>query len=152
MAEKTKKPTTGDFQPIQEIEFSFRSNRDNFANFFSQFEDVSEPGPSPDEEYNNIITSEYDSIGRAAEEFQMKMKKPLDPNRTVPITQDKKDVVSFLLANKPTDKDPQKQKGIRGFINFLNWKMISETHLTPKEWNGLKEIYRVELEKRELNI
>lgn len=150
MAKKVKK-IDGNFQPIHEIEFTVRSNRDNFANFFSQFEDTSEP-ESPDEEYNRSVNFEYESIGKASEEFQLKMQKPKDPNRTIPITQDKKDVISFLLANKPTDKDLQKQKGIRGFVNFLNWKLVSETHLTPKEWNGLKEIYRVELEKRELDI
>jgi hypothetical protein len=123
---------------IQEFNFRFRKKEDDFSSFFSQFE---EPV------VNEKIEEEPVDDPRVLQQ----QTKQMDPNRTVAITQSMRDVVGFLLVNKPVDKDAKKQKGIRGFVEYLDFKMGYHTHLTPKEWDGLKEIYRVELNKRKLD-
>jgi len=129
---------------IQEFNFKFRRKSDDFANFFSQFE---EPDVRETEEEGEL-SEEEKYIEKKKLQQQTKQN---DPNRTVPITQSMKDVVGFLLVNKPVDKDAKKQKGIRGFVEYLDLKMGYNTHLTQKEWAGLQEVYKVELSKRNLD-
>ncbi len=124
---------------IQEFNFRYRQKEDDFSSFFSQFE-------SPEEKIvEDDLTEEEKELERKKLLHQTKQ---LDPSRTVLITQSMRDVVEFLQVNRPVDKNAKKQKGIRGFVDYLNMKMGYLTHLTPKEWEGLQEVYKVELNKR----